>query len=284
MILLAGFAALSWSRTARDGAGPPGPLAFATAVVLLLAAFFTLRVADEHKDAANDRVARPELPVPRGLVTLGELRWAASPLVLLATVMALAISPRLLLPLGAAAIWLALMTREFFVPEWLRARPLPYLLSHMVILPLLLLAATAIDWLPTGAVPPGLGWFLAASYATGLVLELGRKIRAPSDERPGVDTYTSAWGVGTAVAAWLVALGASVATIAIATSAAGARAAPIATVAAGLVVAVPVLSFVAGDRATRSGAKVESASALWTLAAYGCLALPWVERALRTRP
>jgi hypothetical protein len=282
MILLASFAALGWSRAARGALGFADGPAFATAAALLFAAFFTLRVADEHKDAATDRASRPELPVPRGLVTLAELRWTAAPLVLVAAALSVAQSPRLLLPLVAAATWLALMTREFFVPVWLRARPLPYLLSHMVIMPLLLLAATAIDWIPSGGgAPPGLGWFLAASYATGLVLEIGRKIRAPGDERPGVDTYTSAWGVPRAIAAWLVALALSVATIGITSRAAGARAAPIVALALGVVAAIPALRLLAGTRSPRSGKVVELASALWTLAAYGCLSLPWLEQARR---
>ena len=282
MILLASLAALGWSRAARGAAGIIDAFAFATAMVLLLAAFFTLRVADEHKDAATDRVSRPELPVPRGVVTLAELRWAAAPVALSAVALSVAISPRLLIPIAAAATWLALMTREFFAPEWLRARPLPYLLSHMVIMPLLLLAATAVDWLPAGGgPPPGLAWFLAAAYATGLVLEIGRKIRSPSEERPGVDTYTSAWGVPRAIIAWLAALGLSAGTIAITTRDAGSTLAPLVVIVMAHLLALPALHFLSRSRAPRAGKVIEIASGAWTLTAYGCLTLPWVERALR---
>ena len=282
MILLAGFAALGWSRTARAAPGFASALALTATAVLLLAAFFTLRVADEHKDAATDRVSRPELPVPRGLVTLAELRWTAAPLVLAALALAIAVSPRLLVPIAAAATWLALMTREFFAPEWLRARPLLYLLSHMVIMPLLMLAATAADWIPGGGgAPAGLWWFLAATYATGLVLEIGRKIRAPADERPGVDTYTSAWGVRRAILAWLAALGLSAGAIAITTRDAGAAVAPIAVIVMAHLLALPALHFLYRAHRPRAGKAIEIVSGAWTLAAYGCLALPWIERALR---
>ena len=55
--------------------------------------------------------------------------------------------------------------------------------------------------------PPGLIWFLIVSYFNGIVIEIGRKLRAPQDEEPGVQTYTAIWGRRTAVFAWLAALG-----------------------------------------------------------------------------
>jgi 4-hydroxybenzoate polyprenyltransferase len=38
------------------------------------------------------------------------------------------------------------------------------------------------------------------------VIEVGRKIRAPADEEPGVDTYSSVWGCSKAVLIWLSAM------------------------------------------------------------------------------
>jgi 4-hydroxybenzoate polyprenyltransferase len=35
--------------------------------------------------------------------------------------------------------------------------------------------------------PAGLFWFLAASFCNGVVIEIGRKIRAPAQEEEGVD-------------------------------------------------------------------------------------------------
>ena len=55
-----------------------------------------------------------------------------------------------------AIVWcyMALMGREFFVPAWLRARPFLYLVSHMVVVPLVDLYATACDWLVAAEPPP----------------------------------------------------------------------------------------------------------------------------------
>jgi len=48
-----------------------------------------------------------------------------------------------------------------------------------------------------------IAWMLAASYLTGTVLEIGRKIRAPEDEEPGVETYSVLWGRQKAAGTWL---------------------------------------------------------------------------------
>ena len=108
-------------------------------------------------------------------------------------------------------VWgfMGLMTREFGVREWLRRHPITVLWSHMLILPLIDLYATACDWMPSGAgrvIGAGLAWFLVASFFNGIVVELGRKIRAPADEETGVETYSALWGIRRASLAWLGAM------------------------------------------------------------------------------
>ncbi len=68
------------------------------------------------------------------------------------------------------------------------------------------------------AVPSGLLWFLGASFFNGVVLEIGRKIRAPEDEEHGVETYSAIWGRTTAVGAWLTAMALAAAAAAVAAS------------------------------------------------------------------
>ena len=95
------------------------------------------------------------------------------------------------------------MSKEFFVADWLRRRPVTYMVSHMAILPLVDLYATSTDWLSTlGRPPAGLIWFLVASFFNGMVIEIGRKIRSPQDEETGVQTYSVVWGRRNAVVAW----------------------------------------------------------------------------------
>ena len=102
------------------------------------------------------------------------------------------------------------MTVEFFVPDWLKARPILYLVSHMAIMPLLDLFVTGAEWLPASGRPASaLVLFLALSFVNGCVLEIGRKIWAPDNEREGVETYSGLWGVQGASAVWIAMTGLS---------------------------------------------------------------------------
>jgi hypothetical protein len=55
---------------------------------------------------------------------------------------------------------------------------------------------------------------------------------------------------------------------------------PIAAALIAVAVAMTALRFVRAEPARRKGKQIELASAVWTLAAYALLALPWLERAL----
>ena len=271
MVAAAAFCAVSYSAAARGSGAAPGVAAFVVAGVGMLGLFFLLRVLDEHKDADTDARFRPELPVPSGLVTLRGLRHAAS-LVLAAIALAsAALEPRLLITLAVAVGYAALMGREFFVRDWLRARPLAYLLSHMVVMPLVVLHASAADWLRADAAMPSELWLLLAfAFLNGLVIEIGRKLRAPGEERPGVETYTASWGIPIATAAWLAALAGAAATLVLCARAIE-RTLPALLVAVALVVvaAAPAIRLTHGKR-------VEVMAGVWALGSYlllGSLAL-----------
>jgi 4-hydroxybenzoate polyprenyltransferase len=206
LILAFSMSAMGYSALLR-GETSLRPAAALVAFVTAFLFFLQLRIADEFKDAVDDARWRPYRPVPRGLVTLKELGWIGVGAALVQLAGSLWLRPLQALWLVVAWGWLALMTREFFVHEWLKAHPITYMLSHMVIMPVFDIYATACDWFMAGASPPpGLGWFLAVSYLNGIVIEVGRKIRAPEDEEPGVETYSVLWGRGRALLAWLGAM------------------------------------------------------------------------------
>jgi hypothetical protein len=203
-LLLAVFTAASINVSAQLAARPlPSFPSYLVAFLAALTFFFQLRACDEIKDADDDRHYRPERPIPRGLVSLRlivGIGIAAVPFAAAATAM---LDVRLLGPLALVWLWMALMTAEFFVPAWLKARPFVYLVSHMLIMPLIDLFVTACEWLAAGGGPPdGLWLFLTLSFVNGCVLEIGRKIYAPENERPGVETYSALLGPRRATLLW----------------------------------------------------------------------------------
>lgn len=198
------FGVLTYTARVASAYQPPAgtnfAVAFATAFLLIL----QLRILDEFKDFEEDARWRPYRPVPRGLVSLGALRMLWFIAAALEVGGALLLDARLVW--GLLAIWgySGLMGVEFFVRRWLKSHPLVYMLSHIVIVPLIAAYMAACHWLPRHLEAPDLGWLLASCYFAFCVIEVGRKIRAPEDEEAGVETYSRLWGMRRAVTAWLV--------------------------------------------------------------------------------
>ena len=270
--LVAAFSAsaVCYSALVRGAASPPPWRSFVAAFVTSLVFFLQLRIADEFKDFDEDARHRPYRPVPRGLVTLAELARIGVAGAILQLAIALWLEPANTWLLGATWIYLALMTREFFGPAWLKRHPVVYMASHMAILPLVDLYATACDWGVAGLrrPPNGLYWFLIVSYLNGIVVEIGRKTRAPADEEPGVETYSVLWGTRGAAGAWIGAV--------VLTAAAAWRAArQIGTDPQMLVLLVCLVvacgataAYMASRQRPKSGRAIEAMSAAWTILMY----------------
>ncbi|MGH7320149.1 MAG: hypothetical protein ACRELA_11070 [Candidatus Rokuibacteriota bacterium] len=268
------FSSAAYSRLARRAAGMPGAYGFvpwrlyAVGALTSLTFFFALRVLDEHKDAETDRRFRPELPVPRGLVSLAELRAVGAGAVALAVALNAVVAPVLLLPFGLVTVWATLMTKEFFVREWLRAHLGAYLVTHMLIMPMIDVYTTGLDWLVAGYGPPaGLPYFLGVTFANGCLVEIGRKLRLPERERDGVDSYTREWGLRVAPLAWIAILLAS-ATLAW-RAAFWTGAAPetaLVVFPAAALAAIPAVRFLA--RRDPLGRVVEVTSGIWGIVTY----------------
>lgn len=204
-LLIAVFSAASLSVSAHLGGRPlPGIMTFIAVWLVILMLFFQMRVCDEIKDYEDDLRFRPERPIQRGLVSLRLIKSLGLGCILPMLALAFLITPGLVLFLGLAWLWLGLMTVEFFAAHWLKARPFLYLGSHMAIMPLIDIFITAAEWLPAGrGAPDGLWLFIALSYANGCVIETGRKIWAPENERPGVETYSGLLGPARGAMLWL---------------------------------------------------------------------------------
>jgi len=201
------LSATSFAWLTRQQTGLPGFKPFLVAFISSLGFFFQLRVADEWKDFADDVRFQPYRAVPRGLISLQELTLLGFAVGGIQLALALWLDARLLVALLFVWVFMALMTAEFFLPQWLLLHPLAYLTSHMLIVPLIYLySAACAGGSPEVFVRTPMLLLLAAGFFSGIVVEMGRKLRAPEEEQSGVRTYSVIWGIGKSVAAWNLAL------------------------------------------------------------------------------
>lgn len=184
----------SWGGAALGGAG--------VAAVLV-----QLRLMDEVKDFAKDQAAHPDRPLPRGLITVSELRRVIRAvgvaMVAYASVVAAVVSS----PAGALyAVTLGyayLMYNEFFAPRVLARNAFAYAFTHQLLVLPLCFFATAIT--TRGPAVPGRAyWFALACLGASFTFELARKLDAHA--HPALGTYVQRHGRAATLAAMLGAL------------------------------------------------------------------------------
>lgn len=272
-ILLFSFAAVEYGWIASGKPASPGALELLLSFFTCFVFFALLRIADEFKDFADDARYRPYRPVPRGLVQLAELGGLGVLLAALQGTLALVYMADMALPLIVTWAYFVLMCREFFVPRWLRARPGVYLVSHMAIMPLIALCASAPGWIGQPVGIAELGPFMGLALAVGLCGEIGRKIRAPGDEEEGVETYSSLWGFPVAISVWLASVAATAYAAAIAADVFDAGLQYINVLACGWLLSL-CLGVYFACRPRKSAARmIEAVSGLWALFGFGSLVL-----------
>jgi len=203
LVLVTCLCALAGTLGIQQQSRLPPVLLWLGCGAVTLGLFFQLRVLDEHKDYEDDARYRPYRPVPRGLLGLRDLALAGWLVLAVQLLVTLLFARQALWPLLLCWGFMALMEREFFVPGWLKARSLLYMLSHAPVTGLIQINASA--WVWKAGLPREVLWLAASATAAGVVLEIGRKLRAPDQEEPGVSTYTANWGPHRALGAWLLA-------------------------------------------------------------------------------
>lgn len=192
------YSAMSNERTSTE------LLSYIVAFITCILFFLQLRIADEFKDYEEDCLYRNYRPVPQGIITLKELKNLFIICSAIQLFSALFLNIKLIPFLLITWIYLFLMSHEFGIKKWLKAHPVTYLLSHMIIMPMVDFYATATDWINYTSLPPhSLYWFVALSFFNGLNLEIGRKIRSPEDEENGVETYSFLWSKEKACSVWI---------------------------------------------------------------------------------
>lgn len=272
MIAAFTFSAISYSIMCRGQKTFIPKTDFILGVFITITFFFLVRIFDEFKDHQDDVKNRPYLPVPRGLISLKELKVIGIIVALLQLGVILVFQIEMIGLYGLVMLYLLFMSVEFFVPTWLKKKPIIYVTSHMFIIPLIDMYASGLDWLLNGSWPHyGLIWFFVVSYFNGLVLELGRKMRTNENEEEGVVSYTSLFGIKGGPIVWLVML---VVTVALAIGAT--VYAQLGNESIYLLISFFILLSVPGwlflwNPSTKKAKWMEYSSALWTALMYLCL-------------
>ncbi|MCC7030282.1 MAG: UbiA family prenyltransferase [Chitinophagaceae bacterium] len=186
------FSAIAYAHLCRHSAEPIPLISFLKAYVNTFCLFLLLRISDEFKDADYDRANRPHLPVPRGLIQLNELKYLGIAVLILLILFNLIFAPSQLLIFICILLYLLLMFHEFFSKRWLEQHQWAYVISHMMIIPLVDTLASSFDWMQATPDMQGLYWFFAVSFFNGCTLELGRKIKARENEE--ANSYSSSLG------------------------------------------------------------------------------------------
>ena len=177
-------------------------LALVIAVTGITILLITMRMMDELKDFDTDKVAHPDRPLPRGLISPQEVRsglWIGVGILLLtSTLIGLLWNPMAGYLLGLSVGYSLLMYREFFVPEAIGARPFWYAITHQIILVPIYAFATATA-LPEATFTSAVLWFAMTGLGASFALEVCRKL--DPNAHPALGTYLSVVGWGGTVTA-----------------------------------------------------------------------------------
>ena len=178
--------------------------------IIIFMFFFQLRITDEFKDYEEDLKYRSYRPVQRGVISLKTLRKIGIATVIVQIILAHIINPKLIYFILLVWVYMFLMTKEFFIKNWLTEKILIYALSHVVIM----IFITLVIVKGTGYILQdhfsetlylllekyeknifiGLIPLFVLNYLNGIVLEIGRKTRRADEEEHGVQTYSKLWG------------------------------------------------------------------------------------------
>ena len=178
--------------------------------IIIFMFFFQLRITDEFKDYEEDLKYRSYRPVQRGIISLKALGKIGIATIIIQIILAHVINSKLIYFMLLVWIYMFLMTKEFFIKNWLTERILIYALSHVVIMifiTLVIVKGTGYIFqhhfsetlylslekyeknIFSGLIP-----LFALNYLNGIVLEIGRKTRKADEEEHGVQTYSKLWG------------------------------------------------------------------------------------------
>jgi hypothetical protein len=156
--------------------------------------FFKLRLYDEIKDYQTDLKINPTRPLPRGLVSIQEVKRGIECCLVLEIILFASAGLPGLLGITLATLYSLLMYHEFFIGDIIRPHLTTYATSHTVVTFILSLgifqAATGqMIW----TLPIENFYFALISWLLFNIFELGRKTFMKHEEKGQVESYSKVW-------------------------------------------------------------------------------------------
>ena len=163
-------------------------------LLLCFSFFFRLRCFDEIKDYETDLVINPHRPLARNLLSIPQVKRVIYCLTVLEILLAWIAGNWL--AHGIAVAYSFLMYKEFFIGEKIRPHLTLYAVTHTFVSIILgySIMSTVIDP-ATGLSSSALLWAGVINWPLFNLFEFARKTYSLSEEREGVDTYSSLYGV-----------------------------------------------------------------------------------------
>lgn len=157
--------------------------------------FFKLRCFDEVKDLDLDLKINPTRPLPRGLLSVFDMKDSILLCILVENIIFYSISTFAGVSMSLASLYSIIMYKEFFLGDWFRDKLTSYATAHTLVTILLSLSifcaleGKSILELNTNAYA-----FSLMSWLLFNIFELGRKTFLGNEERDQVESYSKVWG------------------------------------------------------------------------------------------
>ncbi len=162
--------------------------------------FFKLRCFDEVKDLDLDMKINPDRPLPRGLLSVFDMKDAIILCFLFENIIFYTIGVNAGIAMSIASLYSFIMYKEFFMGAWFRDKLTSYATAHTlvtILLSLSLFCALSGDSFYSLGIKEYC--FAIVSWLLFNIFELGRKTFLQSEERDQVESYSKVWGKGGAV-------------------------------------------------------------------------------------
>jgi 4-hydroxybenzoate polyprenyltransferase len=164
--------------------------------------YFKLRLYDEVKDYELDVIINPHRPLPRGLLSHKDMYRGMVFCIFFEILFFSSKGINAITSLGVAIFYSLLMFKEFFIPKLIRPHLTTYAISHTIVTSLLSMAIFSFlnqKTFVNNLINHDLIFFSLSNWMLFNIFEFGRKTFALTEERAGIDTYSSLFGKKLAV-------------------------------------------------------------------------------------